>query len=120
MNFLKDPNRSGAAIQSQRRLALSITDRPSAQIALGGEDVKPKFVLVAVVIFVAMMSVTPALTAPRQIQDLCSEQARHVTFSYRGDYEAFTANCIANHTPTPTTPTPTKKPKWLPDTKAEG
>jgi hypothetical protein len=49
-----------------------------------------------------MMSVTPALAAPRQIENLCSEQARHVTFSYRGDYEAFMANCIANHTPTPT------------------
>ena len=63
---------------------------------------KPEIVLVAVIICLAMMSVTPALTAPRQIQDLCSEQARHVTFSYRGDYEAFMANCVANHTPTPT------------------
>ena len=52
---------------------------------------KPEIVLVAVIICLAMMSVTPALTAPRQIQDLCSEQARHVTFSYRGDYEAFMA-----------------------------
>ena len=64
---------------------------------------KAEIVLVAVIICLAMMSVTtPALTAPRQIQDLCSEQARHVTFSYRGDYEAFMANCIANLTPTPT------------------
>jgi hypothetical protein len=64
--------------------------------------VKPKCLLVAVITCLAMMSVTPALAAPRQIENLCSEQARHVTFSYRGDYEAFMANCIANHTPTPT------------------
>ena len=63
---------------------------------------KPEFVLVAVVICLAMMSVTPALTAPRHIEDLCSERARHVTFWHRGDREAFMANCIANHTPTPT------------------
>jgi hypothetical protein len=61
--------------------------------------VKPECLLVAVL---ATASVTPALAAPRQIEDLCSEQARHVTFSYRGDYEAFMANCIANHTQTPT------------------
>ena len=63
---------------------------------------KPEIVLVAVIICLAMMSVTPALAAPRQIENLCSKLARHVTFSYRGDYEAFMANCIANHTPTPT------------------
>jgi hypothetical protein len=55
-----------------------------------------------VVTCLTMMGVIPALAAPRQIEDLCSEQARHVTFSYRGDYEAFMANCVANHTPTPT------------------
>jgi hypothetical protein len=64
--------------------------------------VKPECLLVAMVTILAMVRVTPALAAPRQIEDLCSEQARHVTFSYRGDYEAFMANCIANHTPTPT------------------
>jgi len=63
---------------------------------------KPECLLVAVVTCLAMMSVTTALAAPRQIENLCSEQARHVTFSYRGDYEAFMANCIANHTPSPT------------------
>ena len=56
----------------------------------------------AMVTILAMVSVTPALAAPRQIEDFCSKQARHVTFSYRGDYEAFMANCIANHTPAPT------------------
>jgi hypothetical protein len=63
---------------------------------------KPEHVPVALVTCLAMMSVTPALAAPRQIENLCSEQARHVTFSYRGDYEAFMANCIANHSSTPT------------------
>jgi hypothetical protein len=42
-----------------------------AQIALGGEDMKPEIVLVAVIICLAMMSVTPAFTAPRHIEDLC-------------------------------------------------
>jgi hypothetical protein len=65
---------------------------------------KPECVLVAVVTCLAMMSVTAALAAPRQIEDLCSKQALHIfnTFWHRGDYEAFMANCIANHTPTPT------------------
>jgi hypothetical protein len=63
---------------------------------------KPEFVLVAVVTCLATMSVTPALTAPRQIEDFCSKQALHVRFWHRGDYEAFMANCIANLTPTPT------------------
>jgi len=62
---------------------------------------------------VAMMSATPALTASRQIQDYCSKQAirANATFWHRGDSAAFMANCIANHTPTPTTPPPTKKHK---------
>ena len=71
---------------------------------------RAKCLLVAVV---AMMSATPALTASRQIQDFCSKQAIHAnaTFWHRGDPEAFMANCIANHTPTLTTPMPTKKRK---------
>jgi len=66
--------------------------------------VKPEFVLVAVVTCLAMMSVTPALSASRQIQDYCSKQAirANATFWHRGDREAFMANCIANLTPTPT------------------
>jgi len=66
--------------------------------------VKPEFVLVAVVTFLAMMSATPALTASSQIQDYCSNQAirANATFWHRGDREAFMANCIANLTPTPT------------------
>ena len=62
---------------------------------------KPECLLAAVAVL-PVMSVTPALAAPRQIQDFCSKQALHVTFWHRGDYEAFMANCIANHTPTPT------------------
>jgi hypothetical protein len=79
--------------------------------ARGGEDVKPEFALVAVVICLALMSATPALTASRQIQDYCSKQAipANATFWHRGDPEAFMANCIANHTPTPTMPMPIKK-----------
>ena len=65
---------------------------------------KPEIVLVAVIICLAMISATPALTASRQIQDFCSKQALHAnaTFWHRGDYEAFMATCIANLTPTPT------------------
>jgi len=76
--------------------------------------VKPKFVLVAVVTVLVMISETPALTASRQIQDYCSNQAirANATFWHRGDREAFMANCIANLTPTPTTTMPTKKRKY--------
>ena len=54
--------------------------------ARGGEDVKPEFALVAVVICLALMSATPALTASRQIQDYCSKQAipANATFWHRG------------------------------------
>ena len=67
----------------------------------GGEDVKTECVLVTCL---ATMSLTPALAAPKQIEDFCSKQALRMfnTFWHRGDYEAFMANCIANHTPTPT------------------
>jgi hypothetical protein len=76
--------------------------------------VKPKCLLVAVVTCLAVMSATPALAASRQIQDYCSNQAirANATFWHRGDREAFMANCIANLTPTPTTPMPTKKRKY--------
>ena len=63
---------------------------------------KPEIVLVAVIICLAMMSVTPALAASRQIENFCVNQALHVTFWHRGEDEAFMANCIANLTPTPT------------------
>ena len=49
----------------------------------GGEDVKRKFVLLAVVTCLAVMSVTPALTASRQIQD----QSRHARLLHQRDAE---------------------------------
>ena len=64
---------------------------------------KPKWVLVAVT-GLALMSGTAALTAPREIEELCFEQLQHTTsllLSARGAGEAFMANCIANLTPTP-------------------
>ena len=65
---------------------------------------KPECLLVAAVTILPVMSVTPALAAPSQIQDFCSKQAIRAfsTFWHRGDYEAFMATCIANLTPTPT------------------
>ena len=50
----------------------------------------------------ALMSVTPALAAPPEIEDFCFDQASQVRFSGRGEREAFIANCIANLTPPPT------------------
>jgi len=65
--------------------------------------VKP-YVLVAVVTtFPTVMSVTPALAAPRQIEEFCFEQLQQSTLPRRRAWgEAFLANCIANLTPTPT------------------
>jgi hypothetical protein len=63
---------------------------------------KPKCVLVGV-IFLPLMSVTPALAAPREIEYFCFEQAQQATLPLRrGAWEAFMANCIADLTPTPT------------------
>jgi hypothetical protein len=54
------------------------------------------------------MSLTPAISAPRQIEDFCFEKLQQATLAYRrGAGEAFMANCIADNTPTPT-----KKPKY--------
>src|SRR5262249_51037117 len=68
-------NRWQAATGEWCRLApddiMAFAGTQIAQIALGGKDVKPEFVLVAVVTCLAMMSVTPALSASRQIQDYC-------------------------------------------------
>jgi hypothetical protein len=71
-------------------------------LTLRGANVKSKSLLVAVVTWLAMMSATRALAAPRQIEDFCFKQAQRVTYYSRGAYEAFMANCIANLTPTPT------------------
>lgn len=68
---------------------------------------KPECVL-AVLTSLALMSATPALSAPRQIEDFCFEQLQQATLAHRrGAGEAFMANCIANNSPTPT-----KKPKY--------
>jgi hypothetical protein len=49
------------------------------------------------------MSMTPALAAPRKIEDFCLSQLYHATIPYRrAAGEAFMANCIANLTPAPT------------------
>jgi hypothetical protein len=65
--------------------------------------VKTRCLLGAVAIALASMSMSPALPAPREIEDFCFEQARHVTLAHRrGAGEAFMANCIANLTPVPT------------------
>jgi hypothetical protein len=53
--------------------------------------------------FLALMCLTPASAAPREIEYLCFEQAQQATLTYRrGAWEAFMANCIANVTPAPT------------------
>jgi hypothetical protein len=59
-----------------------------------------KCVLMAV-IFLALISVTPALAAPQWVEDYCWAQAAQVHFSGRGEREAFIANCIADFTATP-------------------
>ena len=49
------------------------------------------------------MSMTPALAAPREVEDFCLEQLYQATIPYRrAAGEAFMANCIANLTATPT------------------
>jgi len=66
------------------------------------KTLKPKCVLVAITFF-ALMSVTPAFAAPREIEQFCFVKAQRVTLPYRrGAWEAFMANCIADLTPTPT------------------
>ena len=68
---------------------------------------KPECAL-AVVTSLVLMSLTPAISAPRPIEDFCFEKLQQATLAYRrGTGEAFRANCIANNTPTPT-----KKPKY--------
>ena len=70
--------------------------------AQGAKTLKPRCVLVAIT-FLALMSVTSAFAAPREIEEFCFEQAQRATLPYRrGAWEAFMANCIADLTPTPT------------------
>jgi hypothetical protein len=57
----------------------------------------------AVVTSLVLMSLIPAMSAPRQVEDFCFEKLQQATLAYRrGAGEAFMANCIANNTPTPT------------------
>ena len=59
--------------------------------------------MLVAVTFLALMRVTPALAAPRGIEEFCFEQAQRATLTYRrGAWEAFMANCVADLTPTPT------------------
>ena len=95
-------HRKGSAVASARaflgrsiRAALLTNSR-------GAKHMKPKWVRVTVTCL-ALMSVTAALAAPREIEELCFEQSQHVALPLRrGAWEAFMANCIANLTPTPT------------------
>jgi hypothetical protein len=54
-------------------------------------------------IFVAglVLSTTPALAAPTEIENFCFAQAARMHFNGRGEREAFMANCIADLTPYP-------------------
>jgi hypothetical protein len=61
---------------------------------------KRQCALGTVVLSLASMSMSPASAAPREIEDFCFEEARHVTLPHRrGAGEAFMATCIANLTP---------------------
>jgi hypothetical protein len=65
--------------------------------------VKRKYVLVAMVTYLALMSMTPASAASREVEEFCLDQLRNVPLSHpRGTGEAFMANCIANLTAVPT------------------
>jgi hypothetical protein len=74
---------------------------PPLAIGSRKRNMKRKAVMMAVACL-ALMSVTPALAAPPEIEDFCFYQAQQVRFSGRGEREAFIANCIANLTPAPT------------------
>jgi hypothetical protein len=68
----------------------------------GSKTLKPRCVLAGVA-FLPLMSPTPALAAPRDIEYFCFEQAQQATLPLRrGAWEAFMANCIADLTPPPT------------------
>jgi hypothetical protein len=61
-----------------------------------------KRVLVMAVTGLAMMSMTPVLAAPTEIENFCFDRLQYATLAYRrGAGEAFMANCIADLTPTP-------------------
>ena len=67
--------------------------------------------MIAMVVAGVILSVTPALAAPPEIEDFCFaqiEKVRPPLSSGRGDREAFMANCIADLTPPP----PTKRNRY--------
>ena len=72
-------------------------------MALGGADVKlGRVLLMIAVTCLAMLSISPALAAQREIEDFCFDRLQHATLAYRrGAGEAFMANCIADLTRTP-------------------
>jgi hypothetical protein len=60
-----------------------------------------KLTPVQIVVGGLVLSATPALAAPQQIEEYCFAQAAQIWFNGRGDREHFIANCIADLTPTP-------------------
>ena len=61
-----------------------------------------KHALVTIAFLVAI-GATPALSAPQWVEDYCWSKAAPIRFNGRGEREAFIANCIADHTPAPST-----------------
>ena len=69
--------------------------------------------LIAMVVAGVILSVTPALAAPPEIEDFCFAQiekgvAPLLGSAGRSEREAFMANCIADFTPPP----PTKRNRY--------
>lgn len=62
-----------------------------------------KWVLLALTGSLALINLTSAVAAPREIEDYCFSQAAQIWFNGRGDREHFIANCLADLTPTPPT-----------------
>ena len=56
----------------------------------------------AITCLALIVATPPALAAPPEIEDFCWAQAAQIWFNGRGEREAFIANCIADHTLTPT------------------
>ena len=60
-----------------------------------------KLIAVKMVVAGLVLSTTPALAAPPEIEDFCWAHAAQIRFNGRGDREHFLANCIADLTPYP-------------------
>jgi hypothetical protein len=72
-----------------------------SQPQVGTQTSIQRWMLIAIIALV-MMTVTPALAAPSEIQAFCFEKALKAMLPFRrGAGEAFMANCIADLTPTP-------------------